>query len=398
MMSAAVKLAGTATQPLLRQSRANELQAQIAKMLRRLRVAVIYAGSKETAGAVLYPAGNARSWKSYEAVARDIAASLKRLGANEVVVIPEDMNLGQHLRDARSHLAWLNSGGVQGFSSIAHGPAMLEMLGVPYVGHDPMAAAMMDAKHVFKRQLASAGFATPPFIVWHPAFSPPEPRADHAFSDAFAPGARGFVVKPVSGRASLNVHFVQHANEIRRRAEEVFEITGNHVLIEKFMPGREFCVAVAGPIVSRGRQLERLPAPFAFAVLERNLEPDEPIFTSMDVKPITSARARPLAAAAEPMLYDQLTRLARSIFLRMGLEGLVRLDVRQDERGQLQVLEANPKPDLKAPAEGVTSLICLGLEAERMDYDDLIFSLLAHRVDTLFAQQRGVAHRLLALL
>lgn len=384
--------------PVLRQSRADDLQRQIEKMFRRLRVAVVYAGSKETEGSVLYPSGNARSWKSYQAVANDIAASLTRLGVREVAVIPEDMNLGQRLRETKSHMAWLNSGGVQGFSSIAHGPAMLEMLGVPYVGHDPMSAAMLDAKHVFKRQLAASGIATAPFVVWHPAFSPPDPRADHSFALAFPPGAKHFVVKPVSGRASLNVHFVEHPSQIRARAEEVFELTGNHVLIERFVPGREFCVAVSGAVVSRRRALERLAEPFAFAALERVLEPGERIFTSMDVKPITAARARPLDGAAEPMLMDQLTRLARNVFTRMGLEALIRLDVRQDERGQLQVLEANPKPDLKAPADGVTSLICLGLEAEGMDYDDLIYSQLAHRVDVLFAQHRGAANRLLALI
>jgi len=209
--------------PLLRRTRADELQNMIGKLFRRLRVAVIYAGNKDTTGAVIHRSANSRSWKSYEPVARDIAASLSRLGVRDVAVVPEDMNLGLRLKELDCQIAWLNSGGVQGFSSVAHGPSMLEMFGIPYVGHDPMTAAMLDNKHVVKRQLVAAGIRTAPFVVWHPAFSPADPRADHTFSEAFPPGSNRFIVKPVSGRASLNVHFVAGASNLRACVEDVFE-------------------------------------------------------------------------------------------------------------------------------------------------------------------------------
>ncbi len=163
-MQTAAALASFSSPPA-RRTRVEELQRQVTKMLRRLRVAVIYAGDKARQGSVLYPTSNPRSWKSYEPVARDIAASLRRLGCLEVEVIPEDMHLGERLREAGSHIAWLNTGGVQGYSSVAHAAAMLEMLGVPYVGHDPLVAAMLDNKHVFKRQIMSAGMPTAPFAA-----------------------------------------------------------------------------------------------------------------------------------------------------------------------------------------------------------------------------------------
>ncbi|MCA3514358.1 MAG: D-alanyl-alanine synthetase, partial [Rhodobacter sp.] len=77
---------------------------------------------------------------------------------------------------------------------------------------------------------------------------------------------------------------------------------------------------------------------------------------------------------------------------------LIRADIRADEAGNLYVLEANPKPDLKMPGTGVTSLVCIGLPKLGMTYDDLIMSILADRIDVLLSERRGVADRLARLI
>jgi D-alanine-D-alanine ligase len=61
-------------------------------------------------------------------------------------------------------------------------------------------------------------------------------------------------------------------------------------------------------------------------------------------------------------------------------------------------LEANPKPDLKRPAENVTSLVALGLAEYGMSYNDLIFSLIADRLDYLFTQNIGIIPHIVELL
>src|SRR5262245_66270915 len=57
-----------------------QLEAQIEQLMGRLRLAVIFGGNKLTPGGVVYASRNTRSWKSYEAVATDIAEALRRLG------------------------------------------------------------------------------------------------------------------------------------------------------------------------------------------------------------------------------------------------------------------------------------------------------------------------------
>ena len=63
-------------------------------------------------------------------------------------------------------------GGVQGYNSTSHAPAMLEMLGMPYVGHDPLNATTLDNKHAFKREAVCAGLPTAPFMTWHMSRGP----------------------------------------------------------------------------------------------------------------------------------------------------------------------------------------------------------------------------------
>lgn len=381
-----------------RTGRIEDLEAQISSMFKRLRLAVIYGGNKSAEGAVIEPTGNPRSWKSYETVARDIAASMVRAGCKNVSLFPDDMRLGEMLREQDVHLAWLNTGGVQGQCSVAHAPAMMELFGIPYVGHDPMMAGILDSKHVFKRQLRSAGLPTATFAIVLPEGGEYVPEDDPVFMNAFGEAEGPFIVKPVSGRASLNVMYVEKRADLAAAVNDVYAKTRNFVLVEQYLGGAEYCVAIGGPVVSRGGKLERLDKPFVFSPLERVLDSDEKIFTSMDVKPISGERARLLDPVKDAKVRGEVEALALAVWRQLGIETLVRLDIRADANGKLHVLEANPKPDLKAPADGVTSLVSIGLSEFGMTYDDLIMSIFADRVDVLLSERRGTADRLIRLI
>lgn len=381
-----------------RRSRVEELERQIERLLPRLRIAVVFGGDKSAEGAVINCTVNPRPWKSYEKVAHDIAAALRRIGFREVATLPDDMQLGERLRRAGTHFAWLNTGGVQGFGAMSHAAAMLEMFGVPYLGHDPITTSILDTKHLFKRELALLGLPTAPFMAWHPARGPLEPQHNPRFRQAFGDYPGPFVVKPVSGRASHHVRLVEDVTRLDGMVAEVYAATDNHVLIESFLAGAEYCIAVAGPLVARDGRLVRLNGPFTFSAIERRLDEGERIFTSMDHRPITVDRIRLLTADNDRPLHDRIHALGRAVFEELDLETLIRLDLRADAAGRLYVLEANPKPDLAAPVAERTSLVCAGLVDHGMSYDDLILGLLADRLDILFCQRRGSAHRLLELL
>ncbi|MCG8594506.1 MAG: hypothetical protein MI785_09075 [Kiloniellales bacterium] len=377
---------------------ARALQDCVETLMDRMNMAVIYGGDKTADGAVINQTSNPRSWKSYKSVAQDIAGALRRLGCPRVSVIPDDMQFGRRLTENEVHMAWLNTGGVQGYSPLCHAASMLEMMGIPYVGHDPMTAGILDRKDVFKRFLMALGFPTAPFITWNMAEGPLDPASNERFRRVHGDHAGPFIVKPVSGRASLNVHWVEGRGGLSAAVASVHEATRSLVMIEPYLPGREFCVAVSGYVTAQRRELRRHKDPFVVCAIERVFQPDERIVTSMDVRPITGDRLRVLDPEQDAAVLRELADLGRAVYREMNIESLIRFDVRADEAGRLKILEANPKPDLKAPSRGQTSLVAASLSAFGMSYDDLILSLLADRLAFLFGERPGCVGRLKALL
>lgn len=373
------------------------LETIVERLMPCVRLAVVYGGDKSAEGAVITQTVNTRPWKSYEAVASEIASALRCIGFRHVALIPEDMRLAERLRRGKIDLVWLNSGGVQGINPMAHAPALLEMLGVPYVGHCPLTVSTLDNKHAFKRDLTFAGISTAPFVTWHPARGRFRPKIDSRFVRTFRRHWGHFIVKPVSGRASLHVHFVEDEALLPDAVAAVGAATQNEVLIEAYLPGREYCVAVAGPVFARNRRIYSHSEPFVFSTVERLLEPGERIATSMDKQPITNDRLRMLDDVGDEEVLAEIRELARAVALNFGLQALARLDLRTDAANRICVLEANPKPDLKRPNVGVTSIVCFGLEALGMDYEDLILGQFADRVDFLLKHRRRSAPKIVTL-
>ncbi len=363
-----------------------------------MRVAVIYNGDKTAPGAVINETTNPRSSKSYRPIAEDIAEALRGEGFRHITLMPDDMTLGAHLREEGIHFAWLNTAGVQGYGAAGHAPSMLELFGIPYVGHDPIDSMILDNKHVFKRSLYSLGIATPPFVVWDPTLDDGAHRAA-AFWDASFPGYPGpFIVKPVTGRASQNVHFVDGPAELPGVMEEVYATTQNAVLVEQFVGGPEYTVGVAGRVCVRGGALVELDGPLVLSPCERVLNPGERVFTSMDVRPITRDRARLLDPVADAEIYARLCALGQQISTALHLRTLIRVDARADATGALNVLEVNPKPDLKRPTEAQTNLVSIGLAQAGLTYDELLLSLLMDRLFFYFVHRPHIVRHIAKLL
>ena len=215
-------------------------------LMSKLRIAVIYGGNKDIEGATIFPTHNPRPWKSYETVAGNIRDALIRVGFKNVITIPDDMNMPHILRKENTHFAWLNTGGVQGYNPVAHTPSILEMLGIPYVGHNPLISTLLDNKHCFKRELNGLGIPTAPFMVWDMTKGMLYPHTNFRFRRAFGNYRGPFVVKPITGRASLHIHIVDNIQDLSETVKEVYDATHNHVLVERFLSGREYCVSVCG--------------------------------------------------------------------------------------------------------------------------------------------------------
>ena len=357
---------------------------QIEWIRRSLKIAVVHGGEKTQPDSFIYKNLSPRSTKTYQPVAYDIADALRESGFEHIHVLPENMDLPQRLKALSIDLVITNSGGLQGFDSMCHLPSMLEMLGVPYVGHAPMTAGLLDNKHLFKHEINAAGIPTAPFITIGLGECVTDVVNKEKLDEMDADFGGRFIVKPVSGRASVHVYPVFSRAELAAKVKTVQAATNNIVMVEPYLSGREFVVAVAGPVVFKNDKLKQLDSPFSFSVTERVLAHDEPIFTSMDVKPITGDR---LLKVDEPELRQSLIDLGNKIYQQLGLGTLVRVDLRMDCKGKLYVLEANPKPDLKRPEGDKLSIVCHDIHNEGMSYQDLIQSLVFNRLVYLQAQR-----------
>lgn len=384
---------------------ASELYVLLEALKQHARVAVIYAGDPQDPNSVLYQTHNTRSWKSYRQVAQDIANALRRLGFKSVYVVPEDVNLHRALLSRDINFAWLNTGGLQGFDPASHCAGILQSLGIPYVGHTPLNAASMDDKLAFKRFLKSEGIRTAPFAVWQPtkhADSAGQVEFAQLLSDIVPWDDVKFVVKPVCGRASQNIYVAEYVTDVISLCQTVFAETGNRVLVEQYLPGKEYCIAVMGEWLGAHRPPNKFGVghriPTCFGHFERVLGTGEEIFTSMDIKPISDESIRSLDVEHDWELVSELHSVARHIFQKLDLYNLIRVDLRKDASGRLHVLEANPKPDLKAPEDKVTSLVAMGLDHLGVPYDVLIEQMLLqtlrylNSIDLVSGQLQRITH------
>ena len=369
-------------------------------------IAIIYAGDPTKVQTVRFKSDNPRSWKSYLSVAEDIKNALHQQGFEQVFLLEENISLAANLNHYKIDFAWLNTAGVQGVDSACHCAALLESLGIPYVGHTPANIALMDNKHLFKMFLNSQGIETTPYLTWHPKDN--IVINEHVKFNSFINEITKneaveyqpkFIVKPVCGRASLNVHIAESVDELHVLCQQVYTATGNTVLIEPFLSGREYCVAVMGGAYGEyiepvGWRFNTNSPPLCFALFERVLLNPDTIFTSMDINPISNNSVKSLDPVKDAELITALTAIGRKIYQSMGLHNIIRVDLRMDKNLNLHVLEANPKPDLKAAEQGSVSLIALGLADEGVSYETMIVNQLINSLSYLYYSRRAIAIRL----
>ena len=353
------------------------------------RIAVIYSADPAQVGSVIYRSYNTRSWKSYQKVANDIKEGLEQAGFNHVICLADDQHLARQLAENKIDFAWLNTGGMQGVDPCCHGAALLESLGIPYVGHTPLNAALMDNKFLFKKELQQLAIPTAEYVLWHP--EKPNKAEElvlrhnklHFFGDA------KLIVKPVSGRASNHVHLVNSLSELNVVCQQVYSHTQSAVLIEQFLPGDEYCASV---IPTMGE----LASPTCFGIYQRNLGSGNRIFTSMDIKPIGTDSIITLSDEQQTHLNEMVTAYCRKLFAVLNLYGLFRLDLRMDSNGQLHVLEAYPKPDLGAVHNGTGSLVAMGLQELKVSYTQFLDYLVQVSLSHLSLHRTPKYHALLA--
>jgi D-alanine-D-alanine ligase len=273
-----------------------------------------------------------------------------RLGAGPAII--------DALREHRPEIVFNIAEGEGGRSREAHVPALLEMLGIPYVGSDPLTLCVTLDKPIAKRIVASAGYPTPRFLTC---------RSEEDFEDP----AFGFpvIVKPAFEGSSKGVRLSSRASTPAEAREMVRFVTGTYrqdALVEEFVTGSEATVGILGN-----------DAPRVVGILEivpRNVRNEDFVY-SLEVKRDWENQVEyrcPPRFSRETVA--EIERCALGIHRLLGCRDFSRIDFRLDAEGQPQFIECNPLPGL-SPGYGD-----LPIMAERMGipYVSLISEILSH--------------------
>lgn len=181
---------------------------------------------------------------SNDAGTAELVASIleDRFGAAAPVVA--DTRLFERVSGMAPDLVFNMAAGVFGEAPEAHVPAVLEMLGVPYTGSGPMAMALCAHRARAKEVLSSYGIPTPAFLVTDGG----EVDVDNLFPFPLVVKP-AYSVSPHCGAPRPTGRVVTTPAELAEAATDVSVARGRAkvpVLIEEFIPGREFSVTLVG--------------------------------------------------------------------------------------------------------------------------------------------------------
>jgi D-alanine-D-alanine ligase len=270
------------------------------------------------------------------------------------------------MRDTSTDFAWLNTGGTQGYDSMAHAAALMESMGIPYVGHRPLTYLITDSKPDAKDKMQSWGIPTPKSSFFG---SRGKPDA-HALQHLRPP----FVVKPQNGSMSRNVRYAEDVKEALAAILEVRSSCGLGVLVEDFIGGTEITVAALGTFHKQDGVWSEHDDPLVLPILRR-IGNHGKIFPS-----IQSINVRESTELYRGQYGDDVYRIAQLVYHAFRCRTAVRIDMILDETGTPYVIDINPKPDLKAPSETGDSFVNVAASAIGLDYDNLIKTILYDRL------------------
>jgi D-alanine-D-alanine ligase len=239
--------------------------------------------------------------------------------------------------------------GLKGVSREAQVPALLEAYDIPYVFSDPLTLALCLDKAMTKRVLRDASVPTADFALI-------ETQADIAKVALDFP----LFLKPVSEGSGKGVDArsrVRNRTELDSVARDLLARFRQPVLVEEFLPGREFTVGLTG--TGEGAEIlgviEIVPTA-AYVGQAYGYENKSDWEGKLDIVKRDDGDARAAAQVA----------LAAWRVLRCRDGG--RADVRLDRKGQPRFIEVNPLAGIRP---GYSDL-CFIADFQGISYQELI--------------------------
>jgi D-alanine-D-alanine ligase len=238
--------------------------------------------------------------------------------------------------------------GLKGVGREAQVPALLDAYDIPYTFSDPLVMALTLHKGMAKRVVRDSGVPTAPFAVV-------ESPADIGAIDLPFP----LFAKPIAegtGKGVTPASRVTTAAELRKVCRQLLDRYRQPVLVETFLPGREFTVGIIGT----GRAAE----PIAVMEVALNERAESAVYSYVNKEECESRVIYRLADDAEARAAGEAGLAA---WRALGCRDGGRVDLRSDAQGRPMFLEVNPLAGLH-PTHSDLPIMCAlaGLSYERL--------------------------------
>lgn len=249
--------------------------------------------------------------------------------------------------------------GLYGRSREAQVPAILEAFNILYTFSDPLTLALSLDKAAAKSVIRNAGIPTPDFFLI-------KSRSD---IDLLPERLQyPLFIKPVAegtGKGITPESIIGDVNALRRNAAAMLDAHRQPVIVETYLPGREFTVGILGT----GEKAR------AVGVLEVELLANaEPLVYSYLNKELCEERVlyKLITDRQDEEIVRECMDIALRSFVGMGCRDAGRIDLKTGADGKLYFLEINPLAGLH-PTHSDLPICC---SQAGIAYENLISSII----------------------
>ena len=284
---------------------------------------------------------------------------------NDVTLVEADLSSFEKLKNLGPDIVFNIAEGFFGESREAQIPAMLDMLQIPYTGSDPLTLATCLDKARTKEILSYYDIPTAPFFI-----------ASEIDQIKNLKLTFPLFVKPVwegSSKGIFTSSFVNNKKELSEQVERIIAEYSQPALIEEFLSGREFTVAILG----NGDEAQVLP----IVEIDYKDFPDGfiPIY-SYEAKWILDTKEKPLdvfscPAKLNPALETKVRQVALNAYKTLRCRDWSRIDIRMNADNVPNIIEINPLPGI-LPDPKENSCFPKAARTAGISYDEMLNKVL----------------------
>jgi len=240
--------------------------------------------------------------------------------------------------------------GLSGRCRESHVPSILEVYNIGYTFSDPLVCAITLDKGIAKRIVRDAGLPTAKFKVVESVED-----VDHTFLEY------PLFAKPIAegtGKGINNNSRIESNDQLIQTCEYLLNRFAQPVLVEEFLPGREFTVGILG----NGDDT------YVLGIMEIEIPQDKKGAIYSYVAKEECEKLVKYLPYRKGSLHRQLEQLALKSYKTLPCRDAARVDLRCDRKGVPSFLEINPLPGLH-PTHSDLPMIAT---QEGMKYEELI--------------------------